>query len=116
MNSEELSNRLFKFAELIIDIANQLPNTVVGKEIGRQLIRSGTSIGANYEEAQGAFSKQDFCYRVSICLKESKESNYWLKLINKKILIKNSLVIDAIHESNQLCSIFGSIVKTSKRK
>ena len=116
MTSEELSNRLFKFSELIIDIANQLPNTVAGKEIGRQLIKSGTSIGANYEEAQGAFSKQDFCYKVSICLKESKESNYWLKLINNKILIKNSLVIKAINESKELCSIFGAIVKNSKFK
>ncbi len=60
MTSDELCERLFRFAEIVIDIANALPRTAAGSEIGKPLVKVGTSVGSNYEEAQGAFSKNDF--------------------------------------------------------
>ena len=76
-----------------------------------QLAKAATSIGANYEEAQGAFSKEDFKYKMSICFRESKEANYWLRIL-KDVEISNDETLDnLIRESSELKNIFGSIMK-----
>ena len=85
---EDLSERLLDFAEKIIKLLNHLPNTVVGRYIKGQLIKSGTSPGANYEEACGAESRADFVHRLGIVLKELKESRFWLKLIKRAKLVR----------------------------
>ncbi len=77
---DNLSERLLDFAVRIIKLVNALPKTVIGKHIGGQVIRSGTSPGANYEEACGAESRSDFTHKLSIVLKELKESRFWLRL------------------------------------
>ena len=76
-----LNDRLLEYGGRIIKLVESLPKTLVGRRIGDQLLRSGTSAGANYEEAQAAESKDDFVHKLQIALKELRESNYWLRLL-----------------------------------
>jgi len=79
----DLSERLLNFASEIIKLAVRLNKTGVERHIAGQLTRSGTSTGANYEEACGAESRADFIHKLQIVLKELRESSYWLRLIRK---------------------------------
>jgi len=78
---DQLSERLLDFVVKVIKIVDALPKTVAGRHIGGQLISAGTSCGANYEEACGAESRSDFVHKMSIVLKELKETRYWLRVI-----------------------------------
>ena len=74
----ELMERSFSFSVTVLDFLEKLPKTNITTVIITQLEKSATSIGANYEEAQGAHSKEDFYFKIGICLREARESNYWL--------------------------------------
>lgn len=76
-----LEEKFSKFGEKIINLVRQSPINIVTKPIINQLIRSGTSIGANYMEANGASSKNDFKNKIHICKKEAKETMYWLRML-----------------------------------
>lgn len=85
-NSEtkyDLEERTARFAENIIDLCKRVPKNIITIPIIDQLIRSGTSIGANYTEANGASSSKDFKNKIFICKKEAKETKYWLRLLTK---------------------------------
>ena len=84
--------------------------------MSKQLIRSCTSIGANYEEARGAESDADFLHKINITLKEARESLFWLKVIQRSNLIQINLLSEIIKEDNKICSIFIASVKTLNRK
>jgi four helix bundle protein len=108
MGENELQERLFRFA---IDVIKMLRNLKGGSElfvIKPQLIKSSTSSGANYEEAQGAVSKPDFGNKVGISLKEMRESNYWLRIL-KELYPDNKEIIKLVKESVELKNILGSI-------
>jgi four helix bundle protein len=108
----DLEERTYHFARKVNDYVNVLPSTLSNKENGRQLVRSGGSIGANYIEANEALGKKDFLMKIKISKKESKESRYWLRLTNPNngnISEQNEL----IQESTELMKIFGSILKKS---
>lgn len=77
----DLEERTFNFTKLVIEFVNKLPKNTANIEIGKQVIRSAGSVGANYIEANESLSKKDFVMRIKICRKESKESRYWLRLI-----------------------------------
>ena len=77
----DLEERTAKFGEVIIELCQSIPLTIITKPIIEQLIRSGTSIGANYMEANGASSRKDFGNKIFICKKESKETKYWLRIL-----------------------------------
>ncbi len=79
----DLEERTTKFSEELIELCKKVPKTTVTIPIVSQLVRSGTSMGANYMEANGAFSKKDFRNKVSICKKEGRETKYWLRLLAK---------------------------------
>lgn len=79
----DLEERTAKFAEKIIELCKKVPKNTVTIPILNQLIRSGTSIGANYMEANGASSKKDFKNKIFICKKESRETKYWLRILSK---------------------------------
>jgi four helix bundle protein len=107
MNRQELEERLIKFAVSAIEIAERFPNSITGKHLGSQLIRSTSSMALNYAEAQGAESRKDFRHKIKIVLKESRESHVCLQIIHKKgTLIKNSSIEPVLDEANQLVSIF----------
>jgi four helix bundle protein len=81
VKNEELKKRLYEFVLRIVKFVQSLPKNWVALEIGRQLLRSGTSVDANYEETCGAFSKREFIYKLNTSFKEAKESHYWLRLL-----------------------------------
>jgi four helix bundle protein len=112
----DLGERLLEYGSRIIRLVESLPNTVVGRRVADQLLRSGTSAGANYEEAQGAESKDDFVHKLQIALKELRESNYWLRLLVKSGKIPAERMNDLLDESNQLRAILSKSVATAKGK
>ena len=116
MERNDLSERLLIYAVRIITIVESLPNTIVGRRIGDRLLRSGTSPGANYEEAQGAESHTDFTHKLQISLKEMRESNYWLRVLNRAEILPPNRLEDLIDESNQLKKILSKSVATAKGK
>ena len=112
MKQNLIQNRTFDFAVDTIKLYKQmtLKNEFV---LSKQLLRSGTSIGANVEEAIGGQSKKDFLSKMNISLKEARETNYWLRLF------KTSKVVDldfdpSLKESQELINILSAIVKTTK--
>ena len=111
----DLEKRLFNFSINTIFYLRTLSESAENRVIKYQLIKSATSVGANYEEAQGASSKADFTNKVNISLKEVRESNYWLRILNR--LNKESIELsNLLTESEELKLILGKIVSTSRKK
>lgn len=111
----DLEDRTFAFAQQVRRFVEGLPKSLANTEDVRQLVRSSGSAGANYIEANEAFSKKDFVMRVKICRKEAKESRYWLKLLdtaNNTILEAERKALEG--EASELTHIFGAIVTKSK--
>ena len=112
----ELQVRLFNFAVEVIKLIRKLPKGIEYNVVSYQLIKASTSVGANYDEAQGAVSKADFANKIGISLKEIRESNYWIRLI----IATTEKVDDWIkmrQESSELMKILGSIYsKTSVKR
>ena len=110
MDENELQKRLFKFAVDVLKLLRRLTGGVDLKIISYQLGKAATSSGANYEEAQAAVSRTDFGYKVSISLKEMRESNYWLRILHE-LYSDDSEIDRLIKESSELKNILGSITK-----
>ena len=112
----DLEERLLEFSVRIIKIVEMLPNTRTGNHIAGQLLRSGTSPYPNHGEAQAAESQKDFVHKLRISLKELRETERWLKLIQRIPLINNpDLLGDILEETEQLIKIFVSSIKTSEK-
>lgn len=116
----DVVKRTYKFALRIIQLANKLPNSSFTYPIRDQLIRSGTSVGSNAEEASAGFSRSDFIFKMSVASREAREANYWLRLIHDSEIAKTDdlaeEINEAITESNEFKKILTSIVKTSKER
>jgi len=110
----DLDARLLQYGARIIKLVEALPKTLVGRRIGDQLLRSGMAVGANYEEAQGAESRVDFNHKLQIALKELRESNYWLRLLEVSGKLPPERLTDIIDESTQLRAILSKAVATTK--
>lgn len=107
----DLEERTAKFGEAIIEFAKSLPQNIINNELIPQLVDSGTSIGANYMEADGAESKKDFRHKISICKKESKETKHWLRMIAKANPSRKRESRKLWQEAQELTLIFSSIIK-----
>jgi four helix bundle protein len=83
--------------------------------LSRQLVRAGTSIGANTEEAIGAQSKRDFLSKISIAYKEARETNYWLRLLRDSNIIEVDRTRNLIEDSEELIRLMGAIISTTKK-
>ncbi len=116
MTSEELAERLIDFAARVGKVVDALPDTRMGRHVGGQLVRSGTSPAPNYEEACAAESRADFAHKLSICLKELRESRCWIRLIIKTDMLPEHRMGELLDECNQLCNIIGRSVVTTKEK
>lgn len=113
----DLEERLIEFACSVIEIDENLPNTRAANHLGGQLLRSGTSPALNYGEAQAAEPKNDFIHKMKICLKELRETNICLKIIEKRKMLKNMSLIESVYgESKELVAIFTKSVETAKSK
>ena len=113
---DDIAGRLIDFSVNIIKLTGHLPKSYAGNHIGGQLLRSGTSPGANYEEARGAQSRADFIHKMSIVLKELKESRYWLTLILKSQMTTHLDVKQVVDECGRLCAIIAQSIVTAKSK
>ena len=82
----------------------------------KQLIRCGTSLGANVEEAIGAHSRKDFIYKISVAYKEARETDYWIRLLRDSQLLEPKIAEELLSENLQLLKILGSIQKTTKNR
>ena len=110
----DLEERTLRFAKEIIEFVSVPPKTIANIEIMKQVVRSSSSVGANYIEANEALSKKDFTMRVKICRKEAKESRYWLSLIEVRGEDAEKRRQSLINEVTELMKIFGSIVEKVK--
>jgi len=113
----DLEERLLNYSVRIIKIVEKLPNTRTGSHIAGQLLRSGTSPYPNHGEAQSAESPKDFIHKLRISLKELRETQRWLMLIQRIPLIKPAEKLDRIlQETEELIKIFVSSIKTTEPK
>ena len=110
----ELENRTKDFGVRVVRLTRTFPKTVDGIEVGRQLLRSGTSIGANYREANRAESKSDFIHKVGIAEKEASETVYWLEICAVAPLGASSEVGVLLKEANELLAIVTTIGRKAK--
>jgi len=108
---KELEKRTREFAVSIIRLSRTLPNTPEGKVIRTQITKSGTSVGANYREANRARSKADFKNKITICESESSETQYWLEVIVKLKWLSWKKVKCEYEECGELLALFTSIGK-----
>ena len=115
MNKAALENRTKEFALRIIKFVASLPKTRVALEMGAQLLRSGTSVGANYREANRAESHNDFIHKIGVVEKECGESQYWLELFESSNIGDKDERRWLLKESTELLAIFTAIGKTAKR-
>ncbi len=114
MKKNIVKEKSFEFAIEIVELYKELSVEKREYVMSRQLLKSGTSIGANIREAEFAQSKLDFISKMSISLKEANETEYWLELLNKTGYL-DTVKFDLIHlKSNELIKLLASIVKTSK--
>jgi four helix bundle protein len=111
----DLEERLIEFAVRIIDTAEALPKTMASKNLGSQIVRSGTSPALNYAEAQSAESKADFVHKMKICLKELRETFVCLKIIKRKGYFKETRLEPLLNENTELISIFVKSILTAKK-
>ena len=109
----DLEERTFQFAKRVYAFSREIPYSIQSQQILKQLIRSASSIGANYIEANESFSRKDFIYRIKICKKEAKETIYWLRLLDQK---ESDEFEGVLKEAKELRSIFGKIYQSSNRK
>lgn len=116
MTSDDLKKRLKLFALRIIKLSESLPNDRMGNTLGKQIIRSGTSPGANYRSACLGKSDKDFLNKLKMVEEELDETLYWLELIVESGLVKQELLEDLMKENLELFKIIVSSITTIKKK
>ncbi len=114
MDSEELKARTKQFALRVMKLVAALPRTTVGRAIGGQLVRCGTSVGANYRAACRSRSKAEFSAKLGTVEEEADETCFWLEVIVEGALLPAKRVAALLDEANALTAIFTSAVKTSR--
>jgi four helix bundle protein len=114
LTSQELKIRTKAFAVRVIKLVDALPRTLAAQVIGRQLMRSATSVGANYQAACRSQSRAEFAAKLPIVVEESDEALYWLELVQETGLLKPELLTGIIKEANELVAIMLASRKTAK--
>jgi four helix bundle protein len=107
-----IQQKSFRFGVNIIGICKELKDKNKETVISNQLLRSGTSVGANVEEGLGCQSKKDFYFRFTIAYKEARESMYWLNLVKETGLYQNEKISTVLKDCDEILRILGSILKT----
>ena len=115
--ADELGQRVYAFALRVVRLADGLPaRRVASKVLSTQVVRSATSVAANYEEARGAVSHPDFVFKMSLAYKECRESVLWLCLIRDAEIVRPSRMAAIIAEALELRAIFGTSLKTARQR
>lgn len=116
MREYDLEERTAKFGERIIEFSKNIPKNPITMPIVAQLVRSGTSVGANYSEADDAESKQDFKHKIGICKKEARETKHWLRMMNTACPETKDEARMLWQEAKELNLIFNAITNSIKNK
>lgn len=111
---QDICDRTRAFALRIIKLYRALKKDEVGQVIGKQMLRCGTSIGANVEEAQAGQSRADFIHKMTIALKETRETKYWLMLALDAELVPAQRLDSILQETDEIAKILYTIIKTAK--
>src|SRR5687768_13028821 len=114
MNQSQLSERLWDLAARVGKVVDGLPDSKLGKHVAGQIVRCGTSSAPNYDESGAAESRDDFVHKLSVALKELRETRGWLRFIVKAGLLSQRRVGSVLDECEQLCRILGKSVLTAK--
>jgi len=109
MDKQELESRTKRFAVNVIRFVDGFRSSAAGQVIGSQLLKSGTSIGANYRAANRAFSRRDFIQKIAVAEKEASETAYWLEICSETSLGGNDVCSELVTEAGELLAIFTSI-------
>ncbi len=113
----DLEQRLLEFSVRILRVVENVADTRSGRHVAGQLLRSGTSPYPNHGEAQAAESSRDFVHKLRLCLKELRETQRWLRLIQRVPLVdRPELLDDLIGESDELIRIFVSSIRTARKR
>jgi four helix bundle protein len=115
--ANDIQKRTLAFGVEIVNFVDTLPSTTAGRAVGRQIVRSGTAVGALMEEADAAESRADFIHKVSISLKEARETRYWLRLVLKSNLSNQMDHAATIHlgrEADELVRILFAIRNSAR--
>jgi len=111
---EELRNRTKRFALRIIRLFRHLPRTPAAQVLGKQLLRSGTSVGANYRAAGRARSKAEFVSKMGIVVEEADKTVFWIECLMESGILKSELLTDLLAEANELLAIFAASQRTAR--
>ena len=111
----DIKERTFEFGVRVVKLVGTLPRTVAGIEVGRQLVRAGTSAGSNTEEADGAVSRKDFVNHIRIARKEARESRYWSRMIAAAGLLFDPEIDALVAEAGELVRLLSGIVTSTTR-
>lgn len=111
---KDLRKRTKDYARQIIGIFLNLPKDTVAQVLGKHMLRSGTSVGANYREANRGRSKAEFIAKIGDCLREVDETAYWLEPLADEKIVPPANLISVLDETNQLTAIFVTILKNAK--
>ena len=114
-NGLNLENRTLEFGKRVIRLCKELKKDTINIELIKQIIRSATSVGANYREANECLGKKDFLHRLRISRKEAKETTYWLELILESCSEKKDAILLLLQESIELRNILSSIITKSEK-
>ena len=114
MTTQELKERTFEFGSRVITAVEALPKSETARILGRQLLRSGTSVGANYRAAARARSRADFVAKLGVVEEECDESAYWMEMIIERRLLKAGRLNDLLKETNELLAITVASIKTAR--
>lgn len=112
----DLKVRTKAFAMSIIRLYTSLPKSTVAQVIGKQVLRSGTSVGANYREGCRARSRQEFVAKLGICLQELDETSYWLELLLDSNIVNDGAISGIVKECDELTAIIVTSINTIKRR
>jgi four helix bundle protein len=110
-----LLTKSYSFALRIVQLNKVLVKEEREYVLSKQILKSGTSIGANSEEAVGAQSRKDFKHKLSIAYKEARETHFWIRLLRYSGYVENKLSISLLKDCDELLKIIGSIIKTLKK-
>jgi four helix bundle protein len=113
MKGDDIAARFVALARVVVTIVDALPETLAARHVGGQLLRCGTSPGANYEEARGAESRRDFLHKLGVALKELQETRYWLRVVDEAKLAPDGDARRLLPEVEALCRILGASKRTA---
>ncbi len=114
--TRDIVERTFRFSLRVVKLVNALPRTIAGEVIARQVMRAGSGVGANVEEAQAASSPKEFARRMEIAQSEAREALYWLRLVGESELVAARRITDLIKEADELVRILTVIARRARKR